>query len=421
MLLAMLGQNRFSYYFAVNVALLAGYSCWRILQWSYLHFKGAIPERGEGMSELTESEKQDIATSGGPEISISSYLNIKYFLEATWSTVYFLFWGKRKGEQGKETQEKEPGRSIIGHFIERHARVVGMTLMVFLIAFMPNIALATTGEFSDPKVPNEAWYSSLLWMSDTENTPDPFEDLEDPDFYYELYEGPPAGERYEYPESAYGIMNFWDYGHWITRIAHRIPSANPFQAGARTTARFFVAQDESSANEVLDKLESTYIIIDNLMATGIFNAIAIWAEESEEDFLEIYYRDPDEGEAGFKIFYYPEYYRSMCSRLYNFNGEAVIPHNSTVVISFEEETTFLGGAYKQISSTQTFATYEEAQEYLDSQTDPNYRIVGIDPFASPVPLEELEHYQLRHQSEPEVLTKKKEDPLPFVKIFEYLP
>ncbi len=46
MLLAMLGQNRFAYYFAVNVALLAGYLCWRILVWSYL--REALPGREKG-------------------------------------------------------------------------------------------------------------------------------------------------------------------------------------------------------------------------------------------------------------------------------------------------------------------------------------------------------------------------------------
>jgi len=76
------------------------------------------------------------------------------------------------------------------------------------------------------------------------------------------------------------------------------------------------------------------------------------------------------------------------------------------------------------SSTETFATYEEALEYLESQTAPNYRIVGEDCLISPVPLEELRHYKLVHVSDPEVIPaviEGEEEQFFYVKIFEYLP
>ena len=110
----------------------------------------------------------------------------------------------------------------------------------------------------------------------------------------------------------------------------------------------------------------------------------------------------------------------MNSRLYNFGGEAVVPHNSTMVISWEERTVYLS-TFKQITSTQIFTTYEKAQEFVERQDDPNYRIVGMDPFTSPVPLEKLEHYQMVHPSDPEIPTRKKADLIPYVKIFEYVP
>jgi dolichyl-diphosphooligosaccharide--protein glycosyltransferase len=210
-----------------------------------------------------------------------------------------------------------------------------------------------------------------------------------------------------------------DNGYWITRIAHRIPNANPSWIGAQKTGRFFTAQDESSAKEVLDELGSKYVIIDYEMATAKFGAFAIWAGEDESQFGEEYVVKTVDGEERLMMFLYPEYYRSMCSRLYNFGGEAVVPHNSTVVISYKE-TTVLRVQFKEITSAQSFATYEEAQEYLESQIAPNYRIVGESPFISPVPLEALEHYQLVHRSDPEVI-EGSGDPLSYVKIFEYLP
>jgi dolichyl-diphosphooligosaccharide--protein glycosyltransferase len=58
---------------------------------------------------------------------------------------------------------------------------------------------------------NEGWQTSLLWLKDSNNSPDPFGDFDDPDFYYRLYETP-----FQYPESAYGVMSWWDYGYWIS-------------------------------------------------------------------------------------------------------------------------------------------------------------------------------------------------------------
>jgi asparagine N-glycosylation enzyme membrane subunit Stt3 len=223
-------------------------------------------------------------------------------------------------------------------------------------------------------------------------------------------------------------MNWWDYGHWITYIAHRIPNSNPFQSGVREVAKFFTAQDESSANEVMDKLGSKYVILDYDMANGKFYAMGLWTGESKSHFMENYDINPNEGDFDIVMLYHPEYYRSMCSRLYNFGGEAVVPHNSTVVISYEEEK-FLRTTIKKITGNETFATYEEALEYLGSQNTTNYEIVGEYPSISPVPLEALEHYNLVYQSDPVVIEvtigtgkeAEEEQRLFYVKIFEYQP
>jgi len=432
MLLAMLGQSRFAYYFAVNVALLTGYLCWKIIDWSWINLREALPVR-EALPEGKEG-KNKVTQGRKPRRPIRGYLNARFVRKAPVAIpvaiIMFLLWGtltsERKRERelsrGEQRWERElrrrnrtwQKRSIKEYLSVWHG-VAGVAMIVFIVAFVPNIGVAIDSG-RDIGGPNEAWYNSLIWMR--EHTPEPFEDL---DFYYELYDRPPDGERYDYPESAYGVMNWWDYGHWITRIAHRIPSANPFQAGAGQTAQFFIAQNESSANKMLDELGSKYVIIDYQMATMIIFVMADWAGESDLQLLGDYYQRTAEEVLVLKVFYYPEYYRSTCSRLYNFGGEAVVPHNSTLVISYEEKSTLLIGDYKEISSIKRFATYEEAQEYLESQTAPNYRIVGEDPFISPVPLEKLEQYQLVHQSDPEVLTKKKVEPLPYVKIFEYIP
>ena len=115
---------------------------------------------------------------------------------------------------------------------------------------------------------------------------------------------------------------------------------------------------------------------------------------------------------------YPEYYRSLSVRLYNFDGEAVTPE-STLVISYQERVSDDGEIFKEITSEKEFDSYEEAKAYLLSQESANYRIVSDNPFVSPVPLEALKHYKLIHSSDSGVV-----DPdagmVPEVKIFEYI-
>jgi len=62
---------------------------------------------------------------------------------------------------------------------------------------------------------------------------------------------PPDGDFFEYPEGAYGVQSWWDYGHWITTRAERIPNANPFQQNAGEAADYLLAPSEEASREVL--------------------------------------------------------------------------------------------------------------------------------------------------------------------------
>jgi len=360
MLAATLGQRRFGYYLAVNVALLTSYLSWRII-------------------ELASSKE--------------------------WTTKLARILRKVGKEKAKLKKSHKGGFRVTS----RQINMVLAVMVIFFLVFFPNIARAITTAKWSSLVPSDAWCTSLVWMK--ENTPDPFGD---PDFYYELYEPPAPGESYKYPESAYGIMAWWDYGHWITRISHRIPISNPFQQGASQAAQFFTAQDETSANKIMDDLGARYVVIDSDTATDKFWVIATWAEREETEFYEIYYR-VREGRGVPRIFFYPEYYRSLSTRLYNFDGEAVIP-SSSWVISYQEKISRQGKAFKQITSTKSFPSYEEAATYVSSQKTANYVVVGTDPFVSPVPLSPLEHYKLIHSSDS---GRTLPAMTPSVKIFEY--
>ena len=109
-----------------------------------------------------------------------------------------------------------------------------------------------------------------------------------------------------------------------------------------------------------------------------------------------------EGELKPVTLYYPTYYRSTVVRLYNFDGQAVIPQDSTIVISYEEKLSQEKVQYKQISNSWSFPSFDDARAYISSQESGNYRIVGTNPFTTPVPLEELKNYKLVHNSDASV-------------------
>jgi len=359
MLIAVLGQRRFGYYYAVNAALLTGYFSWKMLDIA-------------GLSKLLAKSKEVVEV-------------VKKF--------------KKKQKKTREKAKPKTFMQPRGAWV----RVIVVGIVIFFLVFLPNIGKVEALASQPNYIMNEGWYTSLLWLKD--NSPEPFDD---PDFYYELYETP-----FHYPESAYGVMSWWDYGYFIMQIANRIPNANPTQARAREAGQFFTAQNESSANELADRFGSKYVMIDSAMATGKFYAMAEWAGKNVSDFYE-YYHLPAEQGGQWTTLFYPAFYRSMAIRLYNFDGKAVTPAtNSSIVISYEEQITSDGQKYKEITSGQSFSSYEEAQVYVASQTAGNYRIVGVDPFTSIVPLEELSSYELVYPLGATTNTTT-------VKIFKYL-
>jgi hypothetical protein len=271
--------------------------------------------------------------------------------------------------------------------------------------------LAVTTASQTPFAPSDAWCSALSWMKD--NTPEPFGN---PDAYYQRLALPLAGENSTYAESAYGVLAWWDYGYWITRMAHRIPNANPSQdpTAVLRVATCFTAQDESPANKIAQELGTGYVIIDYETVGGKFWAVATWAGKQPTDFFGVYWLLQENQP---KLFIYPEYYRSLAVRLYNFDGKAVKPEK-TLVISYQVRVNPDGTSYGEVLSEKEFSSYEEAESYISSQKSGNYQIVGTDPMVSPVPLEELQHYKLVYSSKDSVAVSDVAQ-VPAVKIFEF--
>ncbi|MFH0769064.1 MAG: STT3 domain-containing protein [Chloroflexota bacterium] len=477
MLAATLGQRRFAYYLAVNVALFTGYLS--VIMYYFIRFiteyfagrnTSYVRSQILGFIGFKEQETKFIDT---PKKNYYEILGIsrnatnqevrKAFRDL--ASKYQPDSGDRTDVKFKEINEayqtlsnthrraaydrseyvmarKGKGKAgwAIGGFRLTFSPVsmVLAMLIVFFTTFFPNIQPSTAIASEARFAPSDAWCSSLDWLR--ENSPEPFGN---PDYYYKLetsrkYKSLSALQSipnptsdpnfykqqegsYPYPNTAYGVLAWWDYGYWITRMAHRIPNANPGQDPRAQTsvAAFLTAKDEESANKIRQELGSSYVIIDFETSLGKFWAVAMYAGKAQTEYFDTYYVPQEDQLVQVQLFY-PEYYRSISTRLYYFDGKAVTPENP-VVICYEEKQSKEGIRYNEIitdNRTQQFDTYEKAEAYLQSQTEGNYRIVGIDPSKSPVPLEALEHYTVVHNSD-ELVQLSENATVPAVKIFKY--
>ncbi len=261
MLLAIYGQNRWAYYFAVNVAIIVGYA-------------------GSALSEK-------ILKFGG--------------------------WGWQ----------------VDKNFLKNigFSNVLSLFLVVMLLLFFAYPAFSETytkysrwgggdpsgGGFSE-------WYETLSWMR--YSTPDPGMD------YLTIYDKP-KNSTYPYPETSYGVMSWWDYGHVITYWAHRIPNANPFQGGIGGgeshnpgAASFLTAKTEEEASNVLyalgieGKPGARYVVSNAYMAYEIMQVFGIWNEDYG-------YYTRIQTSQGYQDVPSMKYYENMEAKLHIFDGSGL--------------------------------------------------------------------------------------------------
>jgi len=222
-------------------------------------------------------------------------------------------------------------------------------------------------------------------------------------------------------------MSWWDYGHIITYLGKRMPNANPFQYGVNGpngSARFLLCQDEREADQILDNLNTKYVITDIDMDTGYLNAISIW--DNPEVGIDPYQKQllfPNhDGKTGVNYSVLTdEYYHTMVSRLHNFDGSYIepgevyflkymTPENSGISIPVVVEA-------NRTSNTDGIARMES----FNASTNPEYdailaNFVNTDPVS---PISSLQHYRLMYESDTRTTPADMPD-LRYVKIFEYV-
>ncbi|GAA0728373.1 oligosaccharyl transferase, archaeosortase A system-associated [Halorubrum trapanicum] len=290
---------------------------------------------------------------------------------------------------------------------------------VLAVLIVPLVGVATpvwqAGNSSDPGSVVQ-WDESLQWMNDETPQPGELEGADNPMELYGTYERPADGD-FEYPEGAYGVQSWWDYGHWITTRAERIPNANPFQQNAGEAADYLLAPSEEEAAEVLasqstEGNDTRYVMVDWQMASpnSKFNAPVTFysGNETVNDFNELLYQqvegqDGQQGglQAALQI-RTQRYHESQMIRLYQHYGSAVEPE--PVVLDWEPRTAQTQSGeqvdIKVLPSEgepiQRFDNLSAAQSYVEE--DGSAQVGGVMGVPSER-LDALEHYRLVHATQ----------------------
>ncbi|QYZ79241.1 oligosaccharyl transferase, archaeosortase A system-associated [Methanofollis formosanus] len=372
---------RYEYYLAANVALLAGLCAGTVFDWGW---------KGLANSGKKAQPQQEETNTGK---------------------------GKKKTTT-KKPEKKAPGPDpvrILGMV------VVGILAVAFIVtSFQTDIALSeSVGRYGGMNHPDEQqWQEALFWMEG--HTPETGVD------YYQIYEK----EGFQYPPESYGVMSWWDYGHFITTIAHRIPNNNPFQhgvVGPNGSAAFFVTGDEDEAVRIMEADGTRYIMTDYQMDTGKFHAMATWDDPVNKSvpFIPAFLvQDPrNPGTLQTTALYTQAYFESMTSRLHNFDGSMTEP-SQAIYIEYAEAGAS-GYTLPAITNAQMMdaAAAEEKAKTFNANAKPGTKaaVYGTEGRLDLPPQEvpALRHFRLVFESSRSMYTGNGPD-IKQVKVFEYV-
>ncbi|MFB6224126.1 MAG: oligosaccharyl transferase, archaeosortase A system-associated [Haloarcula sp.] len=325
--------------------------------------------------------------------------------------------------------------------VEPYQVLTVLTLVVAIILpmfFMGGTA-AAVGESADPGPAIENWDESMQWMQ--ENTPAEGAYGSGGDASLDYYGKYQQQEDFDYQQGQYGVLSWWDYGHWITTRGERIPNANPFQQGTNTAAPFLIASNETQANDVLDSTDeddakTRYVAVDWKMAEtngnlgGKFFAPPAFVDGKQaSDYYSRMYLQTQGGVQQI-TFQQQAYYETMVTRLYRFHGSAAAPQ--PIVVDWENKETPRGGQYRGAPTSEQepegqqpgrvirqFESMAQAQQYVESDSTSQLGGFGGNP-AERVPA--LEHYRLVGSSETEAFPDSPQyQHSAWTKIFERVP
>ena len=387
MFLATVAHIRWEYFFAVNVALLSAVC----VSWA-ISFAGTEVAKLFGKKHQPDSEQKG-----------------------------------KKGKKSVPSASEKPDVLKIGV----------LTVVIILALVFTGIsgvnAVQSASAYGEIGVTEKDWIEATEWLVD--GTPETGID------YYELYEK----EGFSYPSEAYGIMSWWDYGHYITTIGERIPNSNPFQAGVSGTygaAQVLTSTDENAVVQKLNHLRTKYVMTDYQMAGSKFGAMSIWANPAVQ--TEPYYthllQQSSGGSYSVVTGYTEEYYNTLTVRLQNFDGSYT--EADSVILALTDSSA--GYGYPVITYTKSYVNADDAwkaaKEYNSQSANTEagrYAYVLSVPnpykpetyFTPNTDIQALKHFRLVHESDTYVVpvdsytvgvTEPNGGGTAWVKTFEYV-
>ncbi|MGA3203485.1 MAG: STT3 domain-containing protein [Bryobacteraceae bacterium] len=264
--------------------------------------------------------------------------------------------------------------------------------------FVPNIARAVEAGRLELGVP-EDWRQALEWIK--RSTPEPFGD---PSFYYANY---PAD--FTDPPEVYSVMNWWDYGYWLEAIARRVPVSNPTQHNAGLAARFYLAESEDEAIQILSEAKSRYVVVNSELpllmdsagvTSGLYSSLLVWDKsKNEKDYFLVAQEPAKSGKFRTRLLYLPAYYRSMAARLFVYGTEGIADPQGAVVAYFSQERSPSGQSYRVLRDLRRFDSAKEAAMEERSCRAQGCVLAGENPQISCVPLAALTRLSLVFGSE----------------------
>jgi oligosaccharyl transferase (archaeosortase A-associated) len=224
-------------------------------------------------------------------------------------------------------------------------------------------------------------------------------------------------DDFNYPDGAYGVLSWWDYGHWITTLGERIPTANPFQQNARQAANFLLAPNASRANEIArmpDGEGVRYVMIDWSMADPaggpLFSVPFTWYNDGPLSVWDSVtpIAQPSSGQqqptTSF-LAYEQRRYENMRTRLYTYHGSAVEP--KPIVVDYESPQRLPNGSLRSAfapsgneSAIKRFDNMSAARQFVAE--DGTAQIGGVGSYPQER-VRALEHYRLVHASQENAL------------------
>lgn len=271
-----------------------------------------------------------------------------------------------------------------------------LTIVLLVVVLMPVLFVPVSNPtvFLDDRISApgyEQWEGPLEWTA--ENTPD---------------DGVPTYGPYDdshsYDNESYGVMSWWDYGHWITYTGDRTPFANPFQQNAQSAAEFLLAQNPEEAQDVIEDMGEDsevdptveYVMIDWQMASPISKYPAMEQFHPEIDRGDSYrpYYSARPGQGARLQFQQrtQTYYQTMIGRLFVGHGSAMEASNTTINYETQQGVRILQPSVNPIVEHNTT---EEARDLQNNTVEVSRGGINNPPER----VEALEHYRLVKSSE----------------------